>query len=100
MPAHISTPAWQALLRHYDEVRSLHMRQLFEQDPERFSRFSLRLDDIVFDFSKNRITRETLDLLMDLARQSGLADKIGAMFRGDKLNTSERRAVLHVALRN
>jgi len=100
MPAHLSTPAWQALLRHHEEVRSLHMRRLFEGDPERFSRFSLQLDDILFDYSKNLITAETLDLLLDLARQSGLADKIGAMFRGEKLNTSERRAVLHVALRN
>ena len=100
MPAHVSTPAWQILLRHHENTRSLHMRNLFEQDPERFRRFSLQLADILFDYSKNRITTETLSLLLDLARQSNLSEKIAAMFCGEKLNTSEHRAVLHVALRN
>ena len=100
MPAYVSTPAWQALLRHHDEIKSLHMRNLFAQDTDRFNKFSLHLGDILFDYSKNRITSETMQLLVDLAKQSNLSDKISAMFRGDKLNTSEHRAVLHVALRN
>jgi glucose-6-phosphate isomerase len=100
MPAHVSSPAWQALLRHHEETRQLHMRNLFEQDPERFRRFSLQLGDILLDYSKNRITAETISLLIDLAKHSNLSEKIAAMFRGDKLNTSEHRAVLHVALRN
>ena len=100
MPAHVSSPAWQALLRHFDETRSLHMREQFEKNPDRFRQFSLQLGDIIFDFSKNRITSETIRLLLDLARQSKLDEKISDMFRGEKLNTSEHRAVLHVALRN
>ena len=94
------TPAWQALARHLDAIRDLHMRDLFAQEPNRFDRFSLRLGSILFDYSKNRITGETLPLLVDLARQAGLSQMIEAMFRGDKINTTERRAVLHVALRN
>ncbi len=76
------------------------MRDLFANDPERFDKLSLRLDDILFDFSKNRITEKTVELLLDLARQAGLAEKIQAMFAGEKINNTEGRAVLHVALRN
>ena len=76
------------------------MRELFAEDPERFQRFALRLDDILFDYSKNRITAETMQLLFDLARQAGLSEAIEAMFSGVKINTTEDRAVLHVALRN
>ena len=76
------------------------MRDLFASDPERFEKFSLRLDDILFDFSKNRITERTIGLLIDLARQAGLAEKIQAMFAGEKINNTEGRAVLHAALRN
>lgn len=94
------SPAWQALARHQEEVASLHMKDLFERDPQRFARYSLRLDDILFDFSKNRITDETLPLLFELARQARLAQKIEAMFSGEKINVTENRAVLHVALRN
>ncbi|MEJ2438708.1 MAG: glucose-6-phosphate isomerase [Gammaproteobacteria bacterium] len=83
-----SSPAWQALQAHYRQVCDLQMRQLFEQDSNRFERFSLKLDDLLFDFSKNRITPETLDLLLEL------------MFNGDIINNTEHRAVLHVALRN
>src|SRR5690606_19459702 len=78
----------------------LHMRDLFAADPQRFERFSLRLDDILFDYSKNRITDQTVTLLLELARQAGLREKISAMFRGDKINVTEDRAVLHAALRN
>jgi len=94
------SPAWQALSKHHREVADLHMRELFARDPQRFARFSLRLGDILFDFSKNRITDETLPLLFELARQAGLGEKIEAMFSGQKINTTEDRAVLHVALRN
>lgn len=76
------------------------MRDLFAADPQRFERFSLRLDDILFDFSKNRVTEETLRHLFDLARQAGLAEKIGAMFAGEHINLTEDRPVLHIALRN
>ncbi len=76
------------------------MRDLFAQDPQRFERFSLRLGDILLDYSKNRITEKTMALLLDLARQAGLQAKIEAMFSGEKYNNTEKRAVLHIALRN
>jgi glucose-6-phosphate isomerase len=93
-------PAWKDLEKHYQEISDLHMRDLFKSDAERFDMFSLRLDDILFDYSKNRITRKTVDLLIELARQAGLAEMIEAMFSGEKINNTEGRAVLHVALRN
>ncbi len=93
-------PAWKALQEHHKEVVSLHMRNLFGDDPGRFEKFSLRLGDILFDYSKNRITEKTIGLLIDLARQAGLVEKIQAMFAGEKINNTEGRAVLHVALRN
>jgi glucose-6-phosphate isomerase len=92
--------AWQALAQHHTDVRDLHMRHLFAQDPQRFERFSLRFDDILFDYSKNRITAQTLSLLLDLARQANLGARIDAMFSGQKINVTENRAVLHIALRN
>ena len=95
-----TTPAWLALQKHHREVARLHLRDLFERDPQRFERFSLRLGDILFDFSKNRITEKSMALLVDLAHQQNLAGKIEAMFRGEKINVTENRAVLHVALRN
>jgi glucose-6-phosphate isomerase len=100
MSALIGSSAWKALEEHHQEVAGLHMRDLFAIDPKRFERFSLRLDDILFDYSKNRITGKTVSLLTDLARQAGLAEKIEAMFNGEKINVTEGRAVLHVALRN
>jgi glucose-6-phosphate isomerase len=93
-------PAWQALARHQKEMASVQMRDLFAGDPQRFERFSLRLGDILFDYSKNRITEETMGLLLDLARQANLTERIEAMFNGAKINTTENRAVLHIALRN
>jgi glucose-6-phosphate isomerase len=92
--------AWQALTQHQREIGDVHMRDLFERDPQRFERFSLRLGEILFDFSKNRISEKTLALLFDLARQADLAGWIEAMFSGQKINLTEGRAVLHVALRN
>ena len=94
------TPAWLALQKHHREVARLHLRDLFERDPQRFERFSLRLGDILFDYSKNRITEKAMALLVDLAHQQNLAGRIEAMFRGEKINFTENRAVLHVALRN
>jgi glucose-6-phosphate isomerase len=94
------SPAWQALIKHQQGIAPLHMRQLFAQDPQRFERFSLRFGDILFDYSKNRITAQTMALLFDLARQAQLAQRIEAMFSGEKINTTENRAVLHIALRN
>ena len=95
-----SSSAWQALIKHQQEIADRHMRDLFARDPQRFERFSLRLGNILFDYSKNRITEETMSLLLDLARQANLSDKIEAMFNGEKINTTENRAVLHIALRN
>lgn len=91
---------WQALQAHYQLVCDLQMRQLFEQDPARFEQFSLKFEDILFDFSKNRITSETLSLLLDLAKAGNLSEWIKRMFSGDIINNTEHRAVLHVALRN
>ena len=100
MPSVTQLPAWKNLEAHYHEISALQMRDLFTGDPERFKKFSLRLDDILFDYSKNRITEKTIDLLVELARRAGLAEMIEAMFSGEKINNTEGRAVLHVALRN
>lgn len=94
------SPAWKALEQHYQEMSGVHMRDLFAQDPARFDKFSLRFGDILFDYSKNRITETTMSLLFDLARQADLSAQIEAMFTGQKINTTEGRAVLHIALRN
>ena len=95
-----SLPAWKRLEAHFPEMRSLHMRDLFAADPGRFQSFSLRWDNFLFDFSKNRITEHTLTLLMDLARETGVEQRRDAMFAGERINTTENRAVLHTALRN
>jgi glucose-6-phosphate isomerase len=92
--------AWKALAAHHKEIAPLHLRDLFKQDPQRFDKFSLRFNDILLDFSKNRITEKTMALLFDLARESDLKGWTEKMFTGQKINTTEDRAVLHVALRN
>lgn len=94
-----SLPAWQALAAHRQEMESVHLRDLFAADATRFDRFSLELGDLLFDYSKNRITPHTMNLLVALAQQARLADQIEAMFNGAKINVTEDRAVLHVALR-
>ena len=94
------TTAWQALTDHFFEIRDRHMRELFAEDPGRFDRFSLRFGDLLLDFSKNRITEETFALLLDLARECDVEGWIRRMFAGDPINFTERRPVLHVALRN
>jgi glucose-6-phosphate isomerase len=91
--------AWQALEAHYSKVRELHLRKLFADDPDRGERMKAEAIGIYFDYSKHRITDETLKLLLQLAEESGLRSRIDAMFRGDKINVTEKRAVLHVALR-
>jgi glucose-6-phosphate isomerase len=92
-------PAWRALQTHHDQIRETHLRQLFAGDPQRGERLTTEAAGLYLDYSKNRITDETLRLLMDLAQQCGLREKIDAMFRGDRINVTENRAVLHVALR-
>ena len=92
-------PAWQALEAHYQEVHALHLRTLFAEDPKRGERLTAAAVGLYLDYSKNRVTDETLALLLRLAEESGLRARIDAMFRGDEINVSEKRAVLHVALR-
>lgn len=91
--------AWQALDAHYPKVQALHLRQLFADDPTRGERLTTEAIGIYFDYAKHRITDETLTLLLQLAAESGLRSRIDAMFRGDKINVTEQRAVLHTALR-
>src|SRR6516165_1950581 len=90
---------WQALLKHYETIKGASLRQLFADDPKRSERFTLEEVGLYLDYSKNRITEETLRLLLDLAMSADLRDRIDAMFRGEKINITEKRAVLHVALR-
>jgi glucose-6-phosphate isomerase len=91
--------AWKALGVHYEKIRDVHLRKLFAEDPKRGERLTTEAAGIFLDYSKNRITDETIALLIQLAEQSGLRSHIDAMFRGDKINFTEKRAVLHVALR-
>jgi len=93
-------PAWNALVAHHQNVRELHLRKLFENDPKRGERLTVEAVGVYLDYSKNRVTEETLKLLLQLADESGLRERIDAMFRGDKINITENRAVLHVALRS
>jgi glucose-6-phosphate isomerase len=92
-------PAWKALEAHSQQIQGKHLKQLFADDPARGERFTIETGGIFFDYSKNRITDETLKLLIQLAEESGLRSRIDAMFRGEKINITEDRAVLHVALR-
>jgi glucose-6-phosphate isomerase len=99
IPDIAATPAWQALHRHHDEIGGTHLRQLFAEDPARGAELTVSVGDLYIDYSKHRVTRETLGLLVDLARTAGLEAKRDAMFSGAHINTSEDRAVLHTALR-
>jgi glucose-6-phosphate isomerase len=99
IPQSTKLAAWQALEAHYPKVRDLHLRKLFADDPKRGERLSAEAVGIYFDYSKHRITDETLRLLLKLAEEAGLRARIDAMFRGEKINVTEKRAVLHVALR-
>src|SRR5580704_15909186 len=92
-------PTWKGLSAHSQKVGRLHLRELFAQDHKRGERLTAEAAGLFLDYSKNRITDETLTLLLQLADQSGLKARIDAMFRGDKINVTENRAVLHIALR-
>ena len=91
--------AWKDLETHYKKIRDLHLRQLFADDPKRGERLATEAAGLYFDYSKNRVTDQTLKLLIQLAEESGLKERIEAMFRGEKINLTEKRAVLHTALR-
>lgn len=95
-----ATASWRSLNEHFKKVQGLHMRDLFKDDPDRFLKFSINNGDLVFDYSKNRITGETIRLLIDLAKECRLEEATAAMFSGTKINETEDRAVLHTALRN
>ena len=94
-----SRPAWKALAAHHGKIKDVHLRDLFAKDPARGDRLTAEAVGLFFDYSKHRITDETLTLLLQLAEESGLRERIDAMFRGEKINVTENRAVLHVALR-
>ena len=95
-----STAAWKALEAHYAATSSVHVRDLFSSDPSRFDEFSLKFEDMLVDYSKKSITSETMALLYQLAEEGDVIGKARAMYSGEKINTTEGRAVLHVALRN
>jgi len=99
MPHPITLPAWRELEVHAEAMGEAHMRDMFAADPHRFERFSLRLDDLILDYSKNRITTHTMDLLLRLATEAGIEIARDAMFAGEHINNTEDRAVLHTALR-
>ena len=92
-------PAWKALAAHYKTISKLHLRQLFADDPDRGQCMAIEAVGLYLDYSKNRVIDETLNLLLQLAEESGLRERIDAMFSGEKINITEKRAVLHVALR-
>jgi glucose-6-phosphate isomerase len=93
------TAAWHALEAHYQQIKDVHLRQLFADDPGRGERLTVEGAGLYLDYSKNRITDETVRLLFQLARERGVTERRDAMFRGDKINITEQRAVLHIALR-
>src|SRR5260370_14517651 len=92
-------PGWKALESHHQKLRELHLRQLFADDPKRGERLTTEAVGLYLDYSKNRVTDETLKLLVQLAEECGLRARIDAMFRGEKINITENRAALHIALR-
>src|SRR5436305_15349618 len=92
-------PAWKNLEVHFQEIGKLHLRQLFASEPDRGQRLTAEAVGLYLDYSKNRVTDATIQLLLDLARECRLQERIDAMFRGEKINRTENRAVLHVALR-
>ena len=94
------TQAWSKLISHFDQIKDLHLKELFAQEDNRADKFSILFDDILVDYSKNRLTKETLDLLLALAKEVKLKEAIDSMFEGQKINETEGRAVLHIALRN
>ncbi len=95
-----TTPSWQALQQHRQLFENVHMKDLFFNDPERFSRFSVQMEDLLFDYSKNIITENTVEILLELANDCKLQEAMEAMFKGERINETENRSVLHTALRN
>src|SRR5690349_8551393 len=95
-----STAAWRSLEMHCSEMKNVHLKELFKNDHGRFSKYAITTRDIVFDYSKNIINDQTIQLLLQLANECKLQDGIIAMFNGEKINETENRAVLHTALRN
>jgi glucose-6-phosphate isomerase len=94
------TKAWHELQEHLKEIKREHLRNLFLSDSDRFSKFSVSMGELLFDYSKNLITARTMELLLQLAQECQLEEAIGAIFNGEKINVTENRSVLHVALRN
>ncbi|HYM94047.1 MAG TPA: glucose-6-phosphate isomerase, partial [Chitinophagaceae bacterium] len=94
------TKSWQLLQEHFSEMKNVHIKEFFQKDPDRFKKFSLNIEDILFDYSKNRINEKTLQLLLELAEECKIKDAIAAMFSGEPINETEHRSVLHIALRN
>ncbi len=92
--------SWIQLNKHYKEFSNTHMRDLFNDDPDRFNKFNLQFDDLLYDFSKNIVSQDTLNLLYDLAKEANLSDWVNTLFNGEKINFTENRAALHIALRN
>jgi glucose-6-phosphate isomerase len=99
MPGAVDSAAWRALAAHHEDIREVHLRELFDRDPARGTTFSATAEDLFVDYSKHRADTQTMPLLLDLAAAAGLRERIDAMFRGDHINVTEDRAVLHVALR-
>src|SRR5215467_7707647 len=99
MSDRMSDRSWKALRDHHAKIRDIHLRQLFADDPRRGERLTVEGVGLYLDYSKHRVTDETLRLLLQLAEEAGLRERIDAMFRGEKINVTENRAVLHVALR-
>src|SRR4051794_37376186 len=98
-PALTRRPEWEALKRHHDEVSPAHLRDLFDADAQRGERLTVEAEGIFLDYSKHRVTDETIALLVKLAEACGLRQRIDAMFSGERINVTENRSVLHVALR-
>src|SRR5687767_10781099 len=96
----IETAAWRKLEMIFLTLQASHMRELFEEDPDRFKKFSVQFEDILVDYSKNILNEEAFGLLVELAGEVGLRQAIDSMFIGEKINRTENRSVLHVALRN
>ena len=96
----LSTEAWKQLQQHFNEINSVRIKELFKNDPDRFSSYTLQSGDILFDYSKNIFTEQTLQLLLQLAKETNVKEAIEAMFAGEKINETENRSVLHIALRN
>src|SRR6187402_3435685 len=94
------TASWKALQDHYAKIKDLQMKELFQKDTGRFDKYSLRFNDILLDYSKNRITEETMPLLLNLVKETQVKEWAEKMFTGEKINFTEKRAVLHTALRN